>query len=116
MKRDGELIVFDSVDISRYPSLPKFVPLEGVPELFDKLTERQLEAIEEKSGAESLDVMDEPEHARQHRLAAAHRRLYDLGVLKSQLGMIAPDEIAASMSLEEAVDLPGFNLTVLDQE
>lgn len=117
MRRDDEIIVFDPLDRSRYPGLPKFVPIEGVPDLFEKLTIQEKLALQEKDEAQSLDVMDIPESQSQHKLAVAHRRLHDLGIVKSQLGVLAPDEIAASIPVEVALGIPGeLPVRDLDQE
>lgn len=115
MKPEGENIIFDLADKSRYSGLPPWVPIEAAPGLYAKLSERQDEARRELDAAQDHDVMDVSEHIRQHKLAAAHRRIDDLGVLKTQLGELAPDAIADSIPLEEVIG-PGFEVTVLHQK
>jgi hypothetical protein len=117
MYREGDIIQFNAADRSRYAGLPEWATIESVPGIFQELTERQQEALEDKQDADSLDVMDVPEHERRHRIAAAHRTLHDTGFLKEHLGILAPEEIAASIPIEETLStLPGIDLTHLHQE
>ncbi len=116
MKPEGENILFDPVDRSRYPKLPEWKPIEAAPGLYLELCEAQDDSRLKLDAAQSCDVMDIPEHVRLHKLAAAYQRLHDLEILKTQLGRIAPDAIAAVLPLEEVVGLPGVGLNVLDQK
>jgi hypothetical protein len=114
MHREDDIIRFDAVDKSRYSNLPEWAPIEAVPGIFETLTEQQQEAIEERGYAYGLDIMDVSEHIRQHKILAAERKLRDLGLLREELGRLAPDEIAASIPLAET--LPGIKVAVLHQK
>lgn len=112
MQREGNIIGFDEVDKSYYHRLDGSISIEQAPALFKELTEAQMKALSDRDEAECLDVMDVSEHMRQHRVAEAHRRLNDLGRAKKHLGMLAPDEIAASMPLGELIGIPGIELAL----
>ncbi|HVV25893.1 MAG TPA: hypothetical protein VHC21_02580 [Candidatus Saccharimonadales bacterium] len=114
MRREGDFISFNEVDKSRYARLEDWAPIEAAPGLFEELTDKQTRLRLELN---EIKMVDQPTRAQEVRLVETNRQLRDLDMMKKQLGRIAPDEIAASFSLEALLDeIPGIDPLHLYEE
>jgi hypothetical protein len=118
MHREGAYIYLDPKEQAVCPGLGEALLVEEAPRVFEWLSSVQILILGQRDEyRDSAEAMSEREDIRQVKLAAASRKLIELGGLQKALGQVAPEEIGASFSLEEVLpEVPGIDLERLYEE